>query len=153
METWFYLDRYLVKGIAVIFIACWLVMMGAAALVGRFFVTLNVSAILGCLIALFWLSFTRGVYITVDGKSVYGTVFWIRGKVTRIGDIVSIHRNPTFAGLMAEVVMKVRRKDGAIVERGLTNKPGVAESDFKKLLEAIRSINPHIEIDQDVLDK
>jgi len=54
---------------------------------------------------------------------------------------------------MSEVLMKVRKNDGAIVERGLTNKPGLTEGDFMKLLEAIRSANPGIQIDHDVFRK
>jgi len=153
MKTRFYLDRLLAKGLLTIFVAYLVVMIAISLLNGRFLENINLFLIVGGLILLFWLGFTRGSYITIDGQNVYGKVFLIRGKTTQIPDIISIRRNPTFAGLMSEVVMGVRKKDGTITERGLINKPGLTESDFKKLLVVIRSINPNIKIDQDLLDK
>lgn len=144
MQTRFYFDPTLVKGIPII-LEVLLLLMAGFALLGEvslrpviFLIVANIPLIL------FWIGFSRGSYITLDGQNVYGTVLFIRGKMTQISDVVFIRRNPTFAGLMSEVIMGVRKKDGAITERGLTNKPGLTENDFKKLLEMIHSMNPHI---------
>ena len=148
MQTRFYFDPTLVKGIPIILgIGLLLMVAGGLLVTGPSIRHVVFLAVSGGLLLLFWLGFSRGSYITIDGQNVYGKVFFIRGKTTQIPDIVSIHRNPTFAGLMSEVIMRVRKKDGTITERGLVNKPGLTESDFKKLFETIRSINKSIEID------
>jgi hypothetical protein len=54
---------------------------------------------------------------------------------------------------MAEVYMKYLKKDGTIAERGLVSKQGIKKSEFKNLLDAIRSANPNIKIDPDLLDR
>jgi hypothetical protein len=101
-----------------------------------------------------WLGFARGTYVTIDeNKDLYGTLFFFRGKVTSLSDVVSIHQRHTFGGLMAEVYMKYLKKDGTIAERGLVSKQGIKKSEFKNLLDAIRSANPNIKIDPDLLDR
>jgi hypothetical protein len=104
-------------------------------------------------LAVLWLGFTRGTYITIDENKLYGRLFFLRGNVTALSDVISIHQRHTFGGLMAEVYMKYRRKDGTIAERGLVSKQGIKNSEFKNLLEVIRSANPNIRIDPDLLDK
>jgi len=128
-------------------------MAGLSLLGGVFMRPLIFLAVTLPLFCLFWVGCSHGSYITIYDKNVYGTVFFIRGRVTPISDIVSIRRNPIFAGLMAEVLMKVRRKDGTIAERGLANKPGLTEGDFMRLLETIRSANPKVAIDQELFAK
>jgi hypothetical protein len=82
---------------------------------------------------------------------VSGTLFFFRGNVTALSDVLSIHQRQTFGGLMAEVYMKYRKKDGTIAERGLVSRQGIKKSDFRKLLEAVLSVNPDIKIDQDLI--
>ena len=101
--------------------------------------------------AALWLGFTRGTFIIIDGKNLYGTLFFVRGNVTALSDVLSIHQRQTFGGLMAEVYMKYRKEDGSIAERGLVSRQGIRKSDFRKLLEAVRSVNPDIKIDQDLI--
>jgi len=154
MQTRFYFDPTLVKGIPIILgIGLLLMVAGGLLVTGPSIRHVVFLAVSGGPLFLFWLGFSRGSYITLDGQNVYGTVLFIRGRLTQISDIVFIRRNPTFAGLMSEVIMGVRKKDGAITERGLANKHGLTEGDFKKLIETIHSINPNIKIDQDLFRK
>jgi hypothetical protein len=111
-------------------------------------------AVVGGLLVLVWFGFARGTYVTIDEKKdLYGTLFFFRGKVTSLSDVCSIHQRHTFGGLMAEVYMRYRKKDGTIAERGLVSKQGIKKSEFKNLLDAIRSANPKIKIDPDLLDE
>ena len=115
---------------------------------------LIVSIIVGIgVMLLLWLGFTRGTYITLDGTKVYGKLFFFRGNVTALADIVSIHKRHSFGGLLAEVYMKYRKNDGTLAERGLVSKQGIKKSELKNLLEAIRSANRNIKIDPDLFDK
>jgi hypothetical protein len=111
-------------------------------------------ATVGGLLVLLWLGFAHGTYVTIDeNKNLYGTLCFFRGRVTFLSDVVSIHQRHTFGGLMAEVYMKYRKKDGTIAERGIISKQGIKNSEFKNLLDAIRSANPNIKIEPDLLDK
>ena len=98
-----------------------------------------------------WLAMGRGTYITIDADNLYGTAFFIRGKVTRLSDVVAVKSRKTFAGAMTEVYLTYRKKDGAFGERGLVNKESLKKSDFTKLLDTIHSANPSAEIASDLL--
>ena len=153
MQTRFHFDPRLVKGTTIIFGVLFLLMAALSLLSGPSTRPVLFLAVTGALLLLFWIGFLRGSYITVDDKNVFGRVFFIRGRTTSIADIVSIHRRGTFGGAMAELYMMVRGKNGMVTERGLVGKPGLTESDLKKLLDIIRSKNPMIEIGQDVFRK
>ncbi len=118
----------------------------------RFIAALAVGA--GVLIAL-WCGLARGTYVTVDGenKQLRGTLGFFRARTTPLADIVSINGRKIFMGGMTEVYMKYRKKDGTLGERGLVNKESLRKSDFTNLLETIRSMNPTIEIAQELLDR
>jgi hypothetical protein len=103
-------------------------------------------------IAVLWLGFTRGTYITIEEKNLYGRLFFLRGNVTALSHVVSLHQRHTFGGLMAEMYMRYRTKDDRLAERGLVSKQGIKKSEFQRLLDAICLANPNIKIDPDLLD-
>jgi hypothetical protein len=148
MKTKFFLDRLIGKSIGIIFAAYLLVMIGIALLNGRFFENAILFGIVGGLIVLSWLILTYGVYIIIDGNTLQVTRVFFRGKIIDLFDVVSIHQKPIFAGLVMEVYMKVRKKDGTFYEQGLINKPGLNESEYDRLLKKILSINQNIKIDK-----
>jgi hypothetical protein len=119
--------------------------------VSRLILALAVGLVV--LIAL-WIGLVRGTSVTVDeNKNVCGRVFFIRGKVTPLSDVLSIKARKTFAGLMTEVYMTYRKNDGTVVDRGLVSKETLRKEDFTKLLEAISAANPNIEISRRLLTK
>jgi hypothetical protein len=154
MENRFRTDAQVATTLATV-LALGFVLMSVPLIISGAFLSFAISwAVVGGLIGGVWLGFARGTYVTIDDNgNLYGTLFFFRGKVTPLSDIISIHQRHTFGGLMAEVYMKYRKKDGAIAERGLISKQGLKGREFRKLLEAIRLANPHIKIDPDLLDK
>ena len=151
MKKRFRTDSQAVVAIIAVFAVGFLLMSVPLLTSGALLKFITSGAIVAGLLALVWLGFARGTYITVDGTNLYGTLFFLQGNVTALSDVVSIHQRHTFGGLMAEVYMKYRKKDGAIGERGLVSKQGIKKDELRKLLEAIRSANQSIKIDQDLL--
>jgi len=105
------------------------------------------------ILGILWLGFARGTYITVEKKNgkIYGTLFFIRAHTTDISNVVSVRDRGTFGGLMTEVYMTYRNTDGTTADRTIATKQSFKKSDFRKLLEAIRSANPHVEISPSLL--
>src|SRR3989338_3122738 len=88
MQTRFYFDPTLVKGIPIILgIGLLLMVAGGLLVTGPSIRHVVFLAVSGGLLLLFWLGFSRGSYITIDGQNVYGTVLFIRGRLTKISDI------------------------------------------------------------------
>jgi hypothetical protein len=98
-------------------------------------------------LAILWLAFTRGSYITIDEKNVSGRFLFVQGKITPLSEVTSIRARRTFLGLITEVFMTRRKNDGTLVEVGLVSKESLSAADFRRLLEAIRSVNPNIDIE------
>jgi hypothetical protein len=153
MKRRFHVDSQAVIAIIAVFAVGFLLMSVPLLTSGALVKFVTSGAIIVGLLAIVWLGFTRGTYITIDGTRVYGTLFFFRGKVTQLSDVVSLHQRHTFGGLMAEVYMKYRKADGTIAERGLVSKQGIRKREFKNLLGAIRLVNQNIKIDPDLLDK
>jgi hypothetical protein len=153
MQTKFFLDRSIGNWSAIIFLICVSLMAGAAALTGRFFVTLHITALMYATVFLIWYALIYGIFVTIEGESLRVTRFFLRGKLTPLSDVISIQKRDIFAGFMTEVYMKVREPDGTFYEQGLLNKPGLSESEYKRLFDAILTINPNIEIDHNLLRK
>lgn len=151
MYTRFNFDRELAKGFVILFLMCLFVVIGSSLLVGRFLDTIIVPIIFGILIFLIWTGFAHGTYIVIKGVELTVSRVFFKGKPTSLLEVVSINKRTMFGGLLAEVYMKVRRPDGTFREQGLINKPGLKESEYKRLFDIILSINPNIQIDQDLL--
>lgn len=152
MQTQFRLDTSIANTTIGVFTVGFLLMCVPLVTSGSFYKLATSALIFSSSLILIWIGFARGSFITIDEKNIYGTLFFIRGKVTPIADIVSVHSRSTFGGLAMEIYMKVRDEDGKIFERGLAGKPGLRQSELKKLLEAIRKENPITDIDQHQLD-
>jgi hypothetical protein len=153
MQTRFYFDPTLVKWIPIIF-EIGLLLMAGASLLGEMSLRPVVFLIVAnLLLGVFWICFARGTYIEIVDKSLQVSRMFLRGKVTLLADAVSIHQRPIYGGLFAEVYMKVRRPDGTVREQGLINKPGLTEADLKRLVDLIRSANPSVAVDEDLLRK
>jgi hypothetical protein len=119
------------------------------------FVRLAVAiGIAGGLLAIMWFGFARGTYVTIDdNENLYGTLFFVRGKVTPLSEVVSLNARQTFMGAVTEVYVSYRKKDGSFGERGVVSKESLKKEDFKKLLETIHAANPNIEFADDLLTK
>lgn len=105
----------------------------------------------GVLIAL-WFALARGTHVTIDeNKNLYGTLFFFRGRTTPLSDAVAISAQKAFMGAMTEVYITYRKKDGTLATRTIVSKEGLKKSDFKKLLQTIRSANPNIDIPKELL--
>lgn len=102
------------------------------------------------LLGMLWFATSRGTYITVEDGKVYGTVLFIKGKVISLSNVESLATRGTFGGLMRYIRMKCR-ENGKIVERGLITEGVLTKNDFRKLIEAIRSANPNIDIPEELL--
>jgi len=151
MQTRFYPDQTLVNGIPIILGFGLLLMVGGGLLVTgpsiRQIVFLVVS---GVLLLIVWLGLSRGTYVEISGKNLRVSRMFFRGRYISLSDAVSIHVRPIYAGFIGEIYLKVRKPDGTFREQGLINKPGMKESDMKKLIEMIRSANPNVKVDEDV---
>jgi len=75
MHYRFNFDPTLVKGVVTIFSILVLLMAVFSLLSGPSFRPVIFLILAGGLLILFWIGFSRGSYITVDGKNIYGTVF------------------------------------------------------------------------------
>ena len=149
MHTKFYLDRALIKGNIIILGFALLFMSSLSLIDGLSIRPVFFLAITGVLLLIVWVGFTRGVYITVSEDELILTRFFLNSRPTPLVDIVSIHQRPTFGGLFAEVYLRVRNKDGSLRNQGLLNKPGMKESEYKRLFDVIISVNPNVKIDED----
>lgn len=110
-----------------------------------------VLAVANAILLPLWIGFAYGTYVEIVDNKLRVSRMLFRGKYTSLSDVVSIHVRPVYAGFIGEVYMKVRKSDGTFREQGLINMPGMKDNDMKKLVEMIRSANPNIQVDEDVL--
>jgi len=153
IKTRFYLDRTVAHGTFIILGVLLVLMASFSLLDGLSLRPVIFLLVSGAILAPFWFGFTQGTYVEISDKKLRVSRMFFRGKYTSLSNAISIHQRPIYGGLFAEVYLKVRKPDGTFREQGLINKPGLKEGDMKKLLEMIRSINPNIEVDQDLLHK
>jgi hypothetical protein len=151
MQTRFHLDMSVANAAIGVFIFGFLLMSIPLVTAGSYSKLVVSLGALFVILGLVWTGLARGTHVTVADGKICGKVFFIRGKITVIADIVEIKQRKTFGGLMAEVYMTYRTKSGTLLERGLIGKQGLKKSDLKNLLAVIRSANPAIEIDPELL--
>lgn len=100
-----------------------------------------------------WYGWSRGTYITIDGhNNIYNTFFFIRREATPLSRVVSLIARHPLAQIGTTSVWKVYRDEhGQQMTRSLTTKEMLKENEFKGLVERIHTINPEIEIAEELL--
>ena len=105
-------------------------------------------------LALLWVGFARGTYVEIDAKNnLYRTSGFFMRKAIPLSSIVSLNTRGTFAGLMTEISLTYRDKDGTLRTIGTMNKQSLKKSEMRKFLTTLRSASPNITIPQELLDK
>ena len=105
-------------------------------------------------LALLWAGFARGTYVEIDAENdLYHTSGLFIGKALPLSSIVSLNTRGTFAGLMTEISLTYRDKDGTLRTIGTMNKQSLKKSEMPKFLTTLRQANPNIIIHQELLDK
>ena len=74
-------------------------------------------------------------------------------KAIPLSSIVSLNTRGTFAGLLTEISLTYRDKDGTLRTIGTMNKQSLKKSEMQKFLTTLRSANRNITIPQELLDK
>jgi len=110
-------------------------------------------AVVTVLLVLLWLALTSGTYIIIEGDDLTVSRAFFKGRPTSLSNVVSIERRANFGGLLTEVYMKVRNKDGTFNNQGLINKPGLTDAEYKRLFDTIHSINSNARIDESLFRK
>jgi hypothetical protein len=105
-------------------------------------------------LALLWAGFARGTYVEIDSKNdLYRTSGFFMRKAIPLSSIVSLNTKGTFAGLLTEISLTYRDKDGTLRTIGTMNKQSLKKSEMQKFLTTLRSANRNITIPQELLDK
>jgi hypothetical protein len=102
------------------------------------------------LIALLWVAFAHGTYLTIDNGTLSGTVFFCRTRSTPILSIVSIRSTPIFGGIMHQITMQIHALDAHPTTRGVTTVEALSRETLSQLLLTLTSINPKIALDAQV---
>ena len=111
------------------------------------------TAIVIILLTVLWFGFTRGSYTTVDeNNNLYGTVFFIRCRMTPLSDVISLGTRGTFMGAMTTINFTFRNKKGVLETRSVATKEVLEKKDLQKLIEAIHSANPNINIPKELIE-
>jgi hypothetical protein len=110
-------------------------------------------AVVTVLLVLLWFALTSGTYIIVEGDDLTVSRAFFKGRPTSLSNVVSIESRANFGGLFTEVYMKVRNKDGTFRNQGLINQPGLTNTEYKRLFDTIRSVNPNARIDESIFRK
>jgi hypothetical protein len=105
-------------------------------------------------LALLWVGFARGTYVEIDAKNnLYRTSGFFMKKAIPLSSIVSLNTRGTFAGLMTEISLTYRDKDGTLRTIGTMNKQSLKKSEMQKFLTTLLSANPNVSIPQELFDK
>jgi hypothetical protein len=153
MEKRFRFDPILINGTPIIFAFGFLLMSVPLITSGAILKLVIFLGGIAILLTLFWIALAYGTYVAVDEgkKTVYGRVFFIHGRTTQLSDVLSIEKRYGFGGLMSELFMRVRRKDGSISEPGLVSSKALRAADLKEFISIMHSLNPKIEIPTDFI--
>jgi len=101
--------------------------------------------------ALLWVGLAQGTYISIDkNANLSNTVFFLQERPIPLSKLVSIDVRKDFGGLLTFVSKTYHDKNNNLVTRGLAAKETVRKEDFKKLIEALSSVNPRIEIPKEL---
>ena len=81
-----------------------------------------------------------------------GKVHFIPSKEISLSDVVELEVQGSFAGVITDIYMICRNKNGKLVERGLTSKQMLTKADLKELIATIHTLNPEIKIPEELLN-
>jgi hypothetical protein len=105
-------------------------------------------------LAAIWLGFARGTYVLIDrDNNMYRTSGFFLSKTVPLSDIVELSTSATFAGLMTEIKLTYRDKDGHLRIINTMNVQSFKTREFKNYLNTLHLVNPNIAIPRELFAK
>jgi hypothetical protein len=107
------------------------------------------------LLTILWLCLARGIYITIDDNgNLYNTFFFIKRDSISLSKIVSLSaRHPLLLlGRGTQIWNTFYDAKGRLVTKTLVARETLKGSDFRNLIETIQTLNPKVQIAQELLD-